>query len=85
MKVKWPFREFRVIGHKLPIEDEPETPYYYSGNFFWSFTIFFYLLFLRHSLELKNQTRINRIKLPYEIIGNHKSIKGIGFKENSNF
>merc|ERR1711971_652396 len=28
MKAKGPFREFRVIGRKLPTEDEPETPLY---------------------------------------------------------
>ena len=28
MKAKGPFREFRVIGHKFPIENEPETPMY---------------------------------------------------------
>merc|ERR1711981_56263 len=28
MKAKGPFREFRVIGRKLPTADEPETPLY---------------------------------------------------------
>merc|ERR1712047_120855 len=28
MKAKGPFREFKVIGRKLPTEDEPETPLY---------------------------------------------------------
>ena len=28
MKTKGPFREFRVIGCKLPTEEEPETPLY---------------------------------------------------------
>ena len=28
MKTKAPFREFRVIGCKLPTEEEPETPLY---------------------------------------------------------
>merc|ERR1712156_213965 len=28
MKAKGPFREFRVIGRKLPTEQEPETPLY---------------------------------------------------------
>merc|ERR1712141_469776 len=28
MKAKGPFREFRVIGRKMPTEEEPETPLY---------------------------------------------------------
>ena len=28
MKAKGPLREFRVIGRKLPTEEEPETPLY---------------------------------------------------------
>merc|ERR1712047_40222 len=28
MKAKGPFREFKVIGRKLPTEEEPETPLY---------------------------------------------------------
>ena len=58
MKTKGPFREFRVIGCKLPTEEEPETPLYrmriFAPNVVVAKSRFWY--FLRQLRKFKKTT-----------------------------